>query len=39
MLRNYLTVAVRNLLREKTFAAINIVGLGIGISCTLLMAL
>ena len=39
MLRNYLTVAIRNLLREKTLAVINIVGLAIGITCSLLLAL
>ncbi len=37
MLRNYLTVAFRNLLRHKAFSAINILGLAIGIAACLLI--
>ncbi|MEJ2617549.1 MAG: ABC transporter permease, partial [Ignavibacteriaceae bacterium] len=39
MLKNYLKVAVRNLLRFKTYSFINIVGLAIGITCCLLILL
>jgi putative ABC transport system permease protein len=39
MLRNYLTVAVRNLLRHKGYSAINIVGLAVGMACCLLILL
>ncbi|WP_020527147.1 ABC transporter permease [Flexithrix dorotheae] len=37
MLKNYLTIAFRNIFRQKVFSAINILGLGIGISCCLLI--
>lgn len=37
MLRNYLTTAVRSLLRQKAFSVINILGLAIGISACLLI--
>ena len=39
MLRNYLKVALRNLLRFKTYSFINIAGLAIGIACCLLILL
>jgi putative ABC transport system permease protein len=39
MLKNYLKVAWRNLVRNKTFSFINIVGLAIGLSSFLLIAL
>jgi len=39
MFRNYLTVAWRNLLRNKVFSLINIVGLAIGISASLVIYL
>ena len=39
MLRNYLTVAIRNLLRSKLYTFINVFGLGLGIACCLLIAL
>jgi putative ABC transport system permease protein len=39
MLKNYLTVAWRNLVRNKTFSLVNIVGLAIGLSSFLLIAL
>jgi putative ABC transport system permease protein len=39
MLRNYLKVAWRNLLRNKTFSFINITGLAVGLGCFLLIAL
>lgn len=38
MIRNYFTIAWRNLLRNKAFSAINILGLAIGISCFMLIA-
>ncbi len=39
MLRNYLKIAVRNLLQNKGFSAINIFGLAVGIACCLLITL
>jgi len=39
MLRNYLTVACRNMWRNKLHAAINIVGLAVGFTASLLIAL
>ena len=36
---NYLKVAIRNLMRNKTFSAINILGLAIGIACCMLILL
>ncbi|MFI5193102.1 MAG: ABC transporter permease [Chitinophagales bacterium] len=39
MLRNYLKIAFRNLLRHKTFSAINILGLALGMACSLLIML
>ena len=39
MLKNYLTIAIRNLMRHKLYAFINIFGLALGIACCLLMAL
>lgn len=39
MLKNYLKIAWRNLLKNKTFSIINISGLAIGLSCFLLIAL
>ncbi|MFI5153895.1 MAG: FtsX-like permease family protein [Chitinophagales bacterium] len=39
MLKNYLKVAWRNLLRNKTFSLINLTGLATGLCCFLLIAL
>ncbi|GAB3758316.1 ABC transporter permease [Spirosoma pomorum] len=39
MLRNYLKIAWRNLIRNKAFSAINIIGLSLGMSCSLLIYL
>jgi putative ABC transport system permease protein len=39
MLRNYLIIAVRNLLRHKVFSFINILGLTIGMACCFLILL
>ncbi|WP_165864828.1 ABC transporter permease [Rufibacter latericius] len=39
MLRNYLKIAWRNLLRQKAYSAINIIGLATGISACLLIFL
>ncbi len=39
MLRNYFKIAVRNLLKHRTFSAINIIGLSVGIACCVLLAL
>ncbi|KAA2240671.1 FtsX-like permease family protein [Chitinophaga agrisoli] len=39
MLKNYFRIAVRNLLRNKLFSAINIFGLSIGMACCMLLLL
>lgn len=39
MLKNYLKVALRNLWKQKTFSAINIIGLATGLACFILIAL
>jgi putative ABC transport system permease protein len=39
MFRNYLTIAIRNLWRNKAFSAINIFGLAIGLTTCLLIVL
>jgi putative ABC transport system permease protein len=39
MIRNYLKVAVRYLLRHKGYTAINVLGLAVGITCCILIML
>lgn len=39
MFRNYLSVAWRNVVRNKTFSFINIGGLSLGVTCSLLIVL
>ena len=39
MFRNYLTVALRALLRHKLYSAINIAGLAVGLACAILIIL
>jgi len=39
MFRNYLTIAIRNLISHKLYSAINILGLAIGLACVILIAL
>lgn len=39
MLKNYLKIAFRNLWKQKGFSAINIVGLAMGLACSLLILL
>jgi putative ABC transport system permease protein len=39
MLRNYLKTALKNLWKNKAFSAINILGLALGIACSLLIML
>jgi len=39
MLKNYMIVAVRNILRHKGYSFINIVGLAIGMACCILIML
>lgn len=39
MFRNYLKVALRNLWKQKTFSAINVIGLATGLCCFLLIAM
>lgn len=37
MLRNYLTIAYRNLMKNKFYSALNIFGLTLGLTCSLLI--
>ncbi len=39
MLTNYFKIAWRNLLRNKVYSAINIIGLALGLACSLLVGL
>jgi putative ABC transport system permease protein len=39
MLQNYLKTALRNLLKQRFYAVINVLGLAVGIACVLLIAL
>ena len=39
MLKNYIKIALRNLLRTKLYTLINICGLSLGVACCLLLAL
>ncbi len=39
MLKNYLKIAFRNLFRNKSYSFINIFGLAIGLTCTILIGL
>lgn len=39
MLKNYVKIALRNMMRNKAYSTINIFGLSLGVSCCLLLAL
>jgi putative ABC transport system permease protein len=39
MLKNYALIALRNLMRNKAYSAINIFGLALGVACCLLLTL
>ena len=39
MFKNYLKIAVRYLIRYKTYTTINVLGLAVGITCCLLIML
>src|SRR6478609_286419 len=39
MIKNLFTIAVRNILKDKTYSAINVLGLTIGITCSLFLLL
>ncbi|MGD1958205.1 MAG: ABC transporter permease [Fulvivirga sp.] len=39
MLRNYIKIAFRNLIKERLYSFINIFGLGFGMACVLLIAI
>ena len=39
MIKNYFKIAWRNLLQNKTFSLINIFGLALGMTCSLLIML
>src|SRR5579862_2181416 len=38
MLKNYFRIAVRNLIKNKTFSFINVFGLAVGLTCCMLIA-
>src|SRR6478752_9799814 len=37
MLKNLIKIAIRNILKDKTYSAINVIGLTIGITCSLFL--
>ena len=37
MVKNYIKIAIRNIIKHKGFSAINIIGLAIGIACSILI--
>ena len=37
MIRNYLKIALRNLIRQRFYSAINLLGLAVGIACAVLL--
>lgn len=39
MIRNYFLIAIRNIMRDKVFSTINIIGLAVGITCFLALFL
>lgn len=39
MIRNYLLIAWRNVIRHKTHTAINVIGLALGMTCCLFILL
>ncbi|GAB3916369.1 ABC transporter permease [Larkinella terrae] len=39
MLRNYFKIAFRNLVKNKTFSAVNMLGLALGLACSLMIML
>jgi putative ABC transport system permease protein len=39
MFKNYLKLALRNLWKNKSFSTLNILGLGLGMACSLLIIL
>src|SRR5690348_10400096 len=39
MFRNYLTIALRNIVRHRLYSFINIAGLAIGLACVILVIL
>lgn len=39
MIRNYITIALRNLLKHRGFSAINFLGLSVGVACCLLIVM
>ena len=39
MFRNYLTIALRNILRHRLYSLINIAGLGVSLACAILITL
>ena len=36
MIRNYATIALRHLIRDRVFALVNLIGLSIGVGCCII---
>jgi putative ABC transport system permease protein len=39
VLKNYITIAFRNLMRHKGYSSVNVLGLATGMACCILIAL
>jgi putative ABC transport system permease protein len=39
MLKSYFRITWRNLLKDRQFTALNLIGLSVGLACTLLIGL
>ena len=39
MLKSYITIALRNIIRNKTYSLVNIIGLAVGMACCILIGL
>src|SRR5688572_3497311 len=39
MIRNYIVIALRSMMRNKAYSIINILGLSVGVACCLMLAL
>ena len=39
MIRNFIKIAIRNILRDRYYTAINVFGLGVGLACAMVVIL